>query len=90
MLHRRGAPAVVHGDHRAEAKSPGSSRSLVTHSLPYRTSWAPSPACQSFQDPDLLISSLAASADSRYFLHLEEDLNPGPTCCDLELVTRLL
>lgn len=42
------------------------------------------------QDPDLLISNLAASADSRYFLHLEEDLNPGPTRCGLELVTRPL
>lgn len=30
------------------------------------------------EDPDLLISSLAASADSRYSLHLEEDLNPRP------------
>lgn len=36
---------------RGEAKSPGSSRSLGMHSLPSRTLCAPSPACQSFQDP---------------------------------------
>ena len=31
------------------------------------------------RDPDLLVSSLAASADSTSFLHLQTEFNPRPT-----------